>query len=188
MRLIAVSLALAAFTFAAFAAEPQKNGNDLAKNDLFQLERVQHEDIALALAPIRSQVDLDAYLRNTPDKKSPFRHLSPSARKRFLASVSFNENGITGFSYDDIENELTASQIYRVLSLFGAQHMTSRIQGARVETELDEALMEAPEYSPMYGTGEDTICPVQPCDYSGYKCVARATCETHSRYICMRTC
>lgn len=104
----------------------------------YRAQEMLNEDIALSLAPIRSQAELQSYLRTTPKSTSPLERLSPAAKKRFLASLSFNENGITGFSYDDLESELTASQIYQVLSLFGAQHITSQLGGARVEAAIDE--------------------------------------------------
>lgn len=140
------------------------------------------QDIALALAPVKSKQQLADYIRSTPSKASPLDALSPKARDRFLASVTFNEKGITGFSYEDLQAELTASQIYKILSLFGAQHTTSTLRKARVESPLDSEIMVP------FGDGSGPLCPSQPCDYDGYKCEARATCAPNFNTICMRNC
>lgn len=199
MRLISVSLALVFLSFSASASQDSVGITEPgAKEDALLHERALEEDIALALAPIKSRKALNAHLRNTANSMSPLQQLSPGARKRFLNSVTFNEKGITGFSYDDLEAELTPSQIYRVLSLFGAQHLTKQIRGARVESEVDRAIMEtpiivpkaatSPIISPMSFPGDVPACPTQPCDYAEYKCIARATCESSTRHICMRSC
>lgn len=205
MRAISTSLALIALSFAASAANtsdaPVASLTQASQGDVSLHQKALEEDLALELAPIKSHDELHAYVENTPKFMSPLEALSPSGRERFLRSLTFNESGITGFSYDDLEAELTPSQIYRVLSLFGAQHLTTRMRGARIDTPLDSALMEArlnspaPVILPKKRSSQSTqaqhdfpSCPTQPCDYEGYKCVKPSTCENSLRSICMRSC
>lgn len=136
------------------------------------------QDVALALAEITSSASLQSYLRTTPLKSSPLGSLSDSARKRFVESITFNEKGITGFNYADLQAELTPSQTYKVLSLFGAQHTTSMIPTGRIASPLDATIMESSGPS----------CPSQPCDYEDYECSDPHTCVTALTSICMRNC
>lgn len=149
-------------------------------SQLLREQALMDQDIALALAPIRSQVQLQRHLQ-TNGRNSPIATLTPAAQKRFLASLRFNEKGITSFSYDDLQAELTASQIYQVLSLFGAQHTTSFMRNARVVTPTDQALLQ-----PLGTTGP--LCPSQPCDYDQYECEKQGTCAAAFNKICTRNC
>jgi hypothetical protein len=137
------------------------------------------QELAFLLAPIKTKEDLDRYLeelRQNPEARSPLNLLSPAARDRFLNSLVFTEQGLGGYQYGDLQAQLTASQIYRLLSLFGAQYTTTLIRGARIESRADQLIME------------NEIAPEQPADYKDYKCVSRATCEAALSYICMSGC
>jgi hypothetical protein len=76
---------------------------------------------------IRAQAQLDRYLRLIPKSASPLRYLTPDARERLLASLRFNERGVTTFRYSDLQAELSAGQIRQILALFGLQRDTSLI-------------------------------------------------------------
>lgn len=93
------------------------------------------------LGIIRSQSDLQRYLSATANSGSPLSALSSRGRTRFLSSVTFNKRGITGFRYDDLQSELTASQIFDVLHLFGAEKDLAIIPNVRVETAADRRVM-----------------------------------------------
>lgn len=76
--------------------------------------------IAMPVAtPLASRAQLDAYLRETPPGQSPLDALPPEAKKRFLASLQFNERGAFLFSTDDLGADLTTAQIVPILQLFG---------------------------------------------------------------------
>ncbi len=103
-------------------------------------EETKREKLDVLPAPIRSAAELASYLESRgPD--SPLDRLSPAALKRFIDSLTFNENGVTGYRTDDLQSELTATQAYRILELFGAQHTTPLLRGLTIETKLDEAIM-----------------------------------------------
>lgn len=172
----AMGIALAATSFSSIA-----NATEIP-DQAHHNRKMLDQDIALALAPIRSREQLDSYLHRTPKGQSPLDRLSPPAKSRFIESLTFNETGLTGFRYDDLQAELSASQAYRILSLFGAQHTTRMLKQAKVESLLDAELL-----SPA-GDGSGPVCPSQPCDYAGYMCEGRATCAPNINTICMRNC
>lgn len=154
------------------------------------LTELQRRELALASAPIKSAADLTAYLAAAGNRTTPFTRMSDAARGRFIQSITFNENGITGFSYQDIQSEMSPTEIYQLLSLFGAQHVTPLIRGAIARTALDRAIM-AGAGKPSSNTGGGIVQPsLAPAggDHEGYQCVSRATCYAATSYICMSTC
>jgi hypothetical protein len=161
----------------AFAPSTTVQAGDVARGE--RLIEDRGRELAFLLAPIKSKADLDRYLeevRQNPEARTPLNALSPAARDRFLNSLVFTEHGLGGFYFADLEAQLTASQAYRVLSLFGAQHVTSLLQGARIESRADEIIME------------NTVAPELPADYKDMECVSRATCGPKYNYICMSSC
>ena len=127
---------------------------------------------------LRSQSDLQRYLSATANSSSPLNVLSSGARDRFVSSITFNEKGITGFRYSDLQSELTASQIYAVLQLFGAEKDLAIIPNVRVETNADKRAIQS------------LVDPVEPVDgdYRDYQCISRATCSYNLGTICMSSC
>lgn len=142
-------------------------------------QKARDHKIAALLAPVKSRSDLLVYIQNSSIESSPLAKLSPGARHRFLASLTFNENGLTGYKYDDLARELNASEIYKLLSLFGAQHTTALLDDVRVESEAGKLIMSSTD-SEMNMLMMD--------DHKGYRCVSRATCNVASSYICMSGC
>jgi len=88
---------------------------------------------------IRSRAELNDYLRTTAQSGSPIDCLAPSARSRFINSLVFTERGLGGFSPADLQAELTASQVFAILKLFGAEEYAPGID-ARVVTAEDRAI------------------------------------------------
>jgi len=167
----------AAFLSASFSIQVSAESSDFVSP---VDEVASSRNIAFELAPVKSQQTLRAYQSITPDVLSPLGKLSLSAKAEFLSSLTFSEKGLTGFNYRVLEDELTASQVHSLLALFGAQHLTARLKGASVETEADYTIrgtrVKGGIYTPELG------------DYSGYKCVERATCMESRSYICMSSC
>ncbi|PWK92032.1 hypothetical protein [Fulvimonas soli] len=103
---------------------------------------------AAAAAPaagpaIRSQAELDRYLRDTPLERTPLAPLSPGGRRRFLAELGWGRGGLGSVPFDDIDNELTHAQAVRLLALFDAQAYARGLglapaERARRETERAE--------------------------------------------------
>lgn len=95
------------------------------------------------LAPIKSPQDLARYLKITPLNASSLKHLSDSARADFLASLTFNEKGLTSFKFATLEMELNPTRIAEILSLFGMQRATPLLVNAKIITERDRQLMSS---------------------------------------------
>ena len=146
---------------------------------------VERNGIESALAPIKSKAQLERYIGNTPKDESPLGKLSPGAQSRFIESLTFNDKGLTGFNYEDLQAELSASEIYAVLGLFGAQHDAALIKGAKIVTPLDQKIMQ-----PTLG---GCPCP-SPCscppgeDHQGYSCTGDHSRKRDSGHVCMSSC
>ncbi|HWT16490.1 MAG TPA: hypothetical protein VN581_11950 [Patescibacteria group bacterium] len=138
-------------------------------------DELARRDIALALAKVRSTKDLsrlDAESRARLDK------LSPKARARFLASLTFSDKGLSGFDYTVLVDELTATDIYRILELFGQQHITSMLSDVKVETSTDRLIMSM---------SKDPTMKIR-ADHMEYRCETRATCVDSTPHICTSNC
>jgi hypothetical protein len=84
--------------------------------------RKKAKDRIVERTPIRTREDLDAYLEQLHvAEDSPFHGLSSEARKRFVDSLRFHENGYVSFRIDDLQAQLDDRGIYRLTSLFGEQ-------------------------------------------------------------------
>ncbi|HXO72755.1 MAG TPA: hypothetical protein VN838_27670, partial [Bradyrhizobium sp.] len=110
-------------------------------------------EIDEARAPIKSAADLQQYLANE-QASSPLNKLTPQGKAKFLASLRFGDKALGGYNYQALENELTASEIYDVLSLFGAQATTHLLTGATVETQTDALIMRPQVVKLPCGVGQ----------------------------------
>jgi hypothetical protein len=140
--------------------------------DVQSMEAAERE-LAFQLAPIKSQEDLRLYLLENQDQESPLMLLSPGAKARFLDSLVFTKGGLASFDYRDIQAELTATQAYQLLALFGAQRSTKAIPGLRISSPSDAAIVES---------GSD---PTIMADYQDYWCASPATCDRRVGSICI---
>lgn len=71
--------------------------------------------------PIRSKAELTRYLQSTSPGSSPLDHISPGGRRRFLGQLDFGQQGLREIPLEDLDSELTHSQIVQVLALFGVE-------------------------------------------------------------------
>lgn len=123
---------------------------------------------------ITSAQELSSYLQRNPT--SPLDRLSAPARQRFLDSLVFSDNGLGSYHYADLEAELSVSEVHAILSLFGAEHTTSMLTGAKVKTPADAQLL--PPRPPPGGT----------TDYKDYRCKSIGTCTSSLFDICTSNC
>ena len=132
MKFHLILAALVAFPIACQAADLQSREQppayiDASMQPAFDTEVQRRRDIEQFLAPIKSAQDLQAHLANRLGRGSPLDALSPHARERFLAGLSFNARGLTGYRYDDVEAELSVSQAFELLGLYvnGGEHVAA---------------------------------------------------------------
>lgn len=71
--------------------------------------------------PLESWAELDAWLAAQAGRPTPLDALPPLARQRFLDSLVFGSRGLGGFSFGELQLELTPSQARAVLALFGLE-------------------------------------------------------------------
>jgi hypothetical protein len=163
---------------------------------------------ALERAPIKSLSAWQQHLSKGVDKSQALGQLHGDALAGFSASLSFNEKGLTGFSYAELR-ELTASEAHNLLSLFGFQHTARLVTDVRIETPLDvavvngafslsnlpigmkgrqktieddlQALWDSLFWDDLFGSSAGT-------DYKDYYCHSRASCAEHKGTICLSTC
>jgi hypothetical protein len=164
---------LAGFASSAFSANPRIISDE-------RIDRaIEAQELAVALAPIKSRSDLARYLannRSNPD--NPLNAFSPRSKQRFLSSLRFGSQGLASFSYIEIESQLTVKQAHRLLSLFGAQAFTPQMTGLRREDANDRLIMRS---------------AVEAIDDGGvvlltnHWCSSRATCSTQSGSTCIVT-
>lgn len=142
-----------------------------------EIQRLEAERIELdhLLARIKSESDLKAYLSDVPLKASPLRFMSDTGRERFLDSLVFTELGLASFNYSDLVGELSASEIYEILALFGMQHEVRQLPDVRIITRADRLIMARPDNMEHEGW------PDMLCDSPG-------TCVVAEYYLCTKNC
>lgn len=150
--------------------------SSMAANSAAAVAGSQARHLAFVAAPIKTSDDLREYLETIGHRSSPLKKLSENSRKRFTESITFNEEGVTGFYAADIESELTPTQTYQLLALFGAQDLTSRLTGLKSSSSQDKEIM---------GKVTPTVIG---SDYKDYKCISRGTCESSLGFICTANC
>jgi hypothetical protein len=182
LKEVTVSALFAMLAFSATCAEPASSRTTSSGTSAAELSsrlQMRQSRIDAAIAPIKSKQDLQVYLATAKPGTSPLDALSFAAKQRFLASLRFNEKGITSFEYADLQNELTPIQVYKVLALFGAQRDTA-IVNAPPMTKTDWVVMGGP--------GGGTVGLPPPGDHDGYQCESRGTCRESPSAICTSTC
>jgi hypothetical protein len=140
---------------------------------------VDQQNLLRKTARIHSEIQLASFLSDTKNNHSPINLLSRSARGRFLESLRFNETGVTSFYYADIESELSSSQAYELLSLFGIQSTLSFMGKIRIETTEDREIMS---------TYANTSPLLMKDDHKEYWCSGSHTCSRSVGSICMSGC
>lgn len=138
-------------------------------------DELNRRELAYLLAPIKAEADLQKHLSTEID--SPLDRLSSSAKWAFVDSLRFGRRGLGSYRYDILEKELTPTEIYEVLSLFGVQHTTHMLKGAKSANEADELIMQM---------GVSSLGGRYPGeDYPDYWCSSKATCSRSITSICI---
>ena len=158
----------------------------------------QFNALTLEGALIKSRADLDEYMDHANFAASPLSKLSIQTRAAFVKSLTFNERGLTGLNHRILEAELTPTEIYRTMSMFGVPHLTYLIPGAHAATALDIKILDV---GAAYRANaqrrkylSDMQCEEQGgtgcsgSDHVGYQCFSRGTCRKWNDAICTSNC
>lgn len=172
-----IALLLGICSFSANAEERDSiRPQPIAATSPAAVKEIAARDRAFLIASIKSEADLKEHLDVLELTSSPLKALSYDGRQRFIQSLKFNETGLTGFNYADIQKELNTVQAYKILALFGKQHVTGMVRGEKRSKKDDALLGPMSEDSDMYP------------DYMSRECIKRATCRYSSADICMSGC
>ena len=140
--------------------------------DLVTRDTERRSQIDLAVAPIRSAIDLRIYDTEQLGK-TPLDAIPSSNRSAFIRSLKFNERGITEFNYKALSG-LTPIQAYQVLALFGQQRITKELNNLHSMTPDDNLIMMQP-----------TLLPVGV----GFRCgPLPGTCTKAPGFVCTENC
>lgn len=142
-------------------------------------EQVRATQVAMQLATIKSELQLQNYLMTSPKEISAFSEMQPTELRRFVSRLTFNEKGLTGFDPTPLRT-LTPTQVYRILAPFGMQSGTSKI-GAVPSSKVDEAINVAP-----LGIGGGQFPVIDFLE--GYRCEGQHTCRESPRAACTSNC
>lgn len=172
MKSAPLVLLLSALMAGSVHADSPRSPDDVAQLQDAERRALLQREIAGRLATIRSEADLHSYLASARTANSPLDLLSAGAKRRFLESLVFTPNGLGSFTYADIRNELTLSEAYRLLSLFGREATAASIRGIRVESEEDRMIAQA-------------SAGLRNTDYMDYWCRTTSTCTRKLEDICV---
>jgi len=137
--------------------------------------------IAREIAPVKSLQDFYRQQAHQSRGIDAFGKLTPKSRAEFIAGLVFGERGLASFNFKVIEDELSFSEAYDLLGLFGVQYTIKHMKGLKVRSNADLLVKEG------------TIRPMACCDENesgekGYRCESRGTCALSQTHICTDNC
>ena len=160
MKMSALAAALSALAISSPALAVQDTGGkttDVTASDVLQQVAVEQYAIDSATAPIRSRAALQHYLRVTPN--SPLFKMSDAARSRFISKLVFTPRGLGSYSYLELEN-LSITDAYRILSLFGEQRSLRVIPGLTPTNSVEQSMLLVSPSPQTLGVVYNYICQV----------------------------
>ncbi len=78
--------------------------------------------VDISVAPIQSPQDLVVYVHD-PLRGAPFYHLPAEKRAEFVETLRFTDAGLASLNFRILSENLSDSQAYELLTLFGWQSM-----------------------------------------------------------------
>ncbi|RRU03928.1 MULTISPECIES: hypothetical protein [Stenotrophomonas] len=109
-----VSIGLVACILGPYSVEASEDQTGSLALELASALQETHK----SLAPIRTKAELERHL--AADESSPLRKLSAESQRKFVDSLVFLDGGLASYSHLPLR-DLSVSDSYRVLALFGAQ-------------------------------------------------------------------
>lgn len=167
------ALLLLSVSAVANAADKPANAPDAEVAQVLIHEEAARRELSSAMAEVKSASQFARYMQQTRGSATPFSAMTPGALRRFSRSLVFTDRGLASYDYTDLQRELTASQIYAVLRVFGVEGSVSRIPGVKVRSRTDGLVMDAQRL---------------PADYNDMTCAARASCAPQTGWICTSNC
>lgn len=172
MKTVLMSLLLSGFVAGSAQADTTDASVNPAQLQDAESRAALQREISGKLARIKSEADLHAYLASMRAMQTPLDRLSPGAKRRFIDSLVFTPNGLGSFTYADIRNELTLSEAYQLLALFGREATAASIRGTRIESDEDRMIAKVSD-------------GLRNTDYMDYWCRTTSTCTRKLEDICV---
>ncbi len=180
-------IAISLLSTQAFAQNNKMKAN--VSNDMIERE------IANFHAPVKSQMDLRNFMAS--NRTTALDALSQNSKRDFIGSLKFTKKGLSSFNYNVLEAELTPTEIYGILSMFGLQRGTGQFDNARPQTSLDQAILN------LYGENNRSIQANSGFEsqfhggswgkiadefLEGYRCLSQGTCVQADGHACTSNC
>lgn len=176
LKVLVFAFMLSVVSSAAHAESNLTQASDDLAIASWGMAELRHQ-VALSGALIRSSEDLSAHLAEFKEGASPLDLLSHDARNEFLTSLQFGSRGVASLNPSALERELTATQTYAVLELFGWQELTWQLSYEKSKTELDLQFQQ-PCGDGIFGN----TCPDGP--YVKGVCLHQGTCQLDDCCAC----
>lgn len=131
-----------------------------------------------AVAPISNEAELVEYIANTDPRNNPLNLLSEGALKVFLGTLSFGPEGLASYNGAVLEEELTPTESYAVLELFGFQESVSALENHTARTDIDRMIK-------WFGSCQEKNGA--KCEENGYVngfCLGQGTCAHDDNFTC----
>jgi len=176
VKISPVNLALASVLFA--LSQPAFSREDvsaaLPTESAPAETRVELRELPLI---INSFDELNRYLRLADLEKSPLRHFSEDGLAKFVDSATFTELGLASFDTSAIADELTPTQAYGALALFGVDAAIAQLDFGVVQSDADKRLLD---HFAEGGAGAKN-CPL----INNKQCVTPASCAPKTSWVCI---
>lgn len=182
---LGVVLIACAMLLAALAHSSERSAGEMKYAKLSDVTPINIPgiDIDARFARIKSWEELQSHMQASDDASDALAKLSPQAEREFLDSLVFTELGLASFNGRVLARELSASQIYELLGLFGLQRMAPLVAAdARIDSELDKSILELAGVDSRNGnSGSAQDCPL----LENYECTPPATCRRSTGAWCI---
>lgn len=100
------------------------------------------KEIDLVMAPLQNRVDLQVMLSDDSPLDALGDELTDFVNSVvYRADCNHQQGTVVSFDQQILQDNLTASEIYRILSLFGLQSTISQYQGAEIVNDTDRLLL-----------------------------------------------
>ncbi|HEY4079938.1 MAG TPA: hypothetical protein VGM81_04510 [Burkholderiaceae bacterium] len=184
--IIAISAALAVNAQAAQPGQDTERAISEAHQQM-QTKVLLERRIAGALAPVKTLATFYAHLNDGSSGMSAFARLPSASQSVFIANLTFNEKGLTGFNYRVLEDSLSVEEAYSLLSMFGVQHTVGLMRGLRAVSANDLLILQSVSRLQNQGAVSPTYIR-DLSDHQDYQCISRGTCESSGGRICTDNC
>jgi hypothetical protein len=164
-------LLTAVLSFVTFGAEANDDG------DYCPLSR-QQQELDFFAAPIKTAADakrIAAFADATPLAALP-----EKTRIKFLERLRFTDRGLASYDYSFLTQNLSASQVYEILAMFGRQRDIVLIPSLSVENEIDQSLINLIKLQAANKCNNG--------DRVGMECTRPGNCKRSTGNICTSNC